>query len=66
MNALMELELSKILKIKDKEQQAPALLAYGGQRIDRTIRVYGVDSKEYDDALARWSKIIRAHLAYSE
>jgi len=66
MSALMELELSKILKIEDKAKQAPALLAYGGQRIDRTIRVYGTDSKEYTDALARWSKIIRSHLAYSE
>jgi len=59
------LELSKILKL-DKDEQAPSLLAYGGERINRTIKVYGADSPEYTDALERWSKIIRSHLAYAE
>ena len=61
----MILELSKILKM-DPDEQGPAMLAYGGQRIDKTIRVYGADSEEYTQALERWSSIIRSHLAYAE
>ena len=60
------LALSGILKVEDKDEQAALLLAYGGQRIDKAGKVYGTDSQEYTEAVDRWSRIIRSHLAYEK
>jgi hypothetical protein len=44
------------------EEYGANLLAYAGQRITKVQRVYGDDSPEVADALARWSEIYRLQI----
>lgn len=54
--------LARILAIKDPRSLCALLLIYAGQRIHRAECLFGPDSKQYQDALERWTAIVRSHV----